>query len=273
MGANQRFKRAKCSACGTHRDSTFNFCPKCNKENNLLSDMVNPLECMDWGRCLKMVLLLFAAQFGVMIVFYMAAIFIVGGSIAETAQRLSDDIKLISWSSFAGTIAGIFVGMFILRDYLKPLIKSAKKKYFIMGAVIGAVIFGIGTIYEMLLDFGTNENQMLLVEEFQASPVIFVISVSILAPIFEELVFRTGVYGFFRKINRPLAYIISTLAFAMIHVDLGAANITAELVSLPAYLLPGFALAFAYDKYGFWGSFTMHLTNNSIAAIMFAIEM
>jgi membrane protease YdiL (CAAX protease family) len=58
-------------------------------------------------------------------------------------------------------------------------------------------------------------------EELAVSPIILVISVAIVAPIYEEIVFR-GIFlkGMAKKMNPAIALVVSALFFALVHLNI-----------------------------------------------------
>ena len=81
---------------------------------------------------------------------------------------------------------------------------------------------------------------------------------------------RGLIFGLIYKKNRILAYAVSMLVFAAIHV-VGAAfsqNVLVSVISILTYLVPGFVLAWAYERTGtIWTSILIHLGINTIATI------
>ena len=90
----------------------------------------------------------------------------------------------------------------------------------------------------------------------------------ILAPILEELLFRGAIFGGLRKKNRILAYTVSTLAFAFLHVlgfllhDPSPTLLFVMLLYIPA----GLGLAWSYERSGsIWTAIFLHALMNLIA--------
>jgi len=90
----------------------------------------------------------------------------------------------------------------------------------------------------------------------------------VLAPIVEELLFRAALFGALRKKNRILAYVISTLAFAFLHVlsFLLFSPSPALLLIMLSYFPAGIALAWSYEKSGsIWTAIFLHALMNAVA--------
>ena len=71
-----------------------------------------------------------------------------------------------------------------------------------------------------------------------------------LAPFVEEVLFRGYIFGILRPRNRVLAYAVSALLFAFLHVwQFAAGGFSVQhLVLLVQYLVPGLVLCWTYDR-------------------------
>jgi len=99
--------------------------------------------------------------------------------------------------------------------------------------------------------------------------------VVILAPIAEELLFRGVIFAPLRKKSRVLAYAVSTLLFAFLHVHLHLfpGFSPALLLMLLPYIPAGLALAWVYEKNGsIWATILLHSLMNLIA-LPFALSL
>ena len=101
-------------------------------------------------------------------------------------------------------------------------------------------------------------------------PFISLIFLGVIGPICEELTYRVGLFSVLKK-PKWLAYVIGTLVFALAHFSFTSTNIINELVNLPVYIVSGFALCLAYDKFGLAASLTAHTVNNiySVSMVIF----
>ncbi len=81
----------------------------------------------------------------------------------------------------------------------------------------------------------------------------------VMAPLFEELLFRGFAFSILRKNGRMFAIIISSFLFALMH-----ANIFQFIV---AFLI-GLLLAWVRDTYGLPYSIFLHLSNNALALLL-----
>ena len=117
-----------------------------------------------------------------------------------------------------------------------------------------------GTVYytidwkELFLKSNANTPQLLIV--------IF------LAPFVEEVLFRGLVFGNLKHKSRTVAYAVSCLLFALLHVWQFAVkrqDITYFLLMVQ-YLVPGLVLAWAYDHTGtLWSSVLLHAAANALS--------
>ena len=269
----ENFIRQTCPDCGYKRDKKIECCPKCALDKSALFNSKNPVLNIDWLKCILVCVVGYVCQSLItMIVLAFVAIFKFENGL-DALEVLKTDPYYTSLAFVIATACAIIGILIVLRRYLLPLLASLKHYKNLLFAIVAAVVIvGVNFLYEDVLfaGFANNENQATLMSQLKASPVLFVLSTVILAPLFEELVFRVAGFSFFSKINKPIAYIVTSVAFALIHLNFGATNITAELISVPSYIIMGVGLAFAYDKFGFWGSTLVHFLNN-LAAAIFAI--
>ena len=93
--------------------------------------------------------------------------------------------------------------------------------------------------------------------------------VVVLAPFVEEVLFRGLVFGNLKLKSRPVAYVVSCALFAALQVWQFAVvrqDMTYFIVMLQ-YLVPGFMLAWVYDRSGtLWTAIGLHAAANALAA-------
>ncbi|MBU3100740.1 MULTISPECIES: CPBP family intramembrane glutamic endopeptidase [Clostridium] len=97
-----------------------------------------------------------------------------------------------------------------------------------------------------------------VVDELPISPIISIISVIIVAPIYEEIIFR-GILlkGMSKKTNPAIAIVVSALLFAVVHMNIPQ--------GINAFLL-GLVLGFIYlNKKSIYLSIFAHFINNFLA--------
>lgn len=169
-----------------------------------------------------------------------------------------------------------------------PTLKKVFERYkysnvYLNGITMGLILLFAQSLYSILSTFifgsvDSNNNQQSLIALTQQSPILLFITTVIFAPIFEELVYRYSLFGVLRKKNRVLAYVVCLIVFGFIHFDYTCFSsgdfslIKTELVNLPAYMISGGILCYAYEKNGsLISSITAHALNNLIAFIQIMI--
>ena len=95
------------------------------------------------------------------------------------------------------------------------------KKVIISGLMLFVVKIGAGIVISILtvllgLDSTSVENQELVEKMLISAPLVMIISVSILAPITEELIFRAGISDVVK--NKRVFIAVSGLIFGLMHV-------------------------------------------------------
>lgn len=89
----------------------------------------------------------------------------------------------------------------------------------------------------------------------------------LLAPLTEEVLMRGLVFGTIARRSRYLAYLVSILLFAALHLWQYALSISIPELLLCAvtYIPAGLALGWTYEKSGnFWASFLVHAAINAV---------
>lgn len=182
----------------------------------------------------------------------------------------------VSMSINAGTylVLIIFLLLILFKD-LQILCQSFKKyQAYIAGFVCLIAIFAFNFCYNIFLStvktpIQDNVNQAGLMSLEDKYPILAFIIFGIIGPICEELAYRVGLFSFFKKKSRVLAYIATIIIFALIHFNYSDKYLMNEILNLPFYAFAAFAFSYTYDKYGLAGSLTAHILNNviSLAAV------
>ena len=90
----------------------------------------------------------------------------------------------------------------------------------------------------------------------------------VLAPLVEELMFRSGVFGLLRRWNRYLAYGLCMLLFAMYHTWQYALTDPIFWLYLLQYLPAGYILCRSYEKTEcIWTAILLPMLNNTISLL------
>ena len=115
----------------------------------------------------------------------------------------------------------------------------------------------------------TNLNNTTISAQIDAAPHMTLLIVVFLAPFVEETLFRGLVFGNLRPKSPVVAYVLSCLLFALLHVWQFAVvqqDITYFLLMVQ-YLVPGLVLAWVYDRTGtLWTSIGLHAAANALSA-------
>lgn len=115
----------------------------------------------------------------------------------------------------------------------------------------------------------TNLNDTTISAQIQDAPRVTLLIIVLLAPFIEEVLFRGLVFGNLKSKSRVVAYLVSCLLFALIHVWQFAVvnqDITYFLLMVQ-YLVPGAVLAWAYESSGtLWASIGLHAAANALSA-------
>jgi len=205
--------------------------------------------------------------------------FLMGELIHVVFSRLGISLSLITLNLIYMSTGVLFLSLFMWK-YLANSLRQFRG-FGVKGNLIALGIgYGIRFVASMPLgkllpvflpDFGTTPNTEvamgLVIQHFIPTAILAVI----LAPIAEELMFRGAIFGSLYKKNRILAYTISTLAFAFLHVqaflffNFSPSLFLVMLVYVPA----GLALAWAYEKSGsIWTAIVLHGLMNLVAVLL-----
>ena len=114
----------------------------------------------------------------------------------------------------------------------------------------------------------TNLNDTALISQLTAAPRMMAFVVILLSPFIEEVLFRGLIFGWLREHSRAVAYIVSCVLFALLHVwEYALFNHDIYYLLLMAqYIVPGFIFTWAYDHSGsLWTSIAAHAAVNALA--------
>ena len=258
------FGRKNCSQCGSQYDVVEKTCPVCHAPDEDFETRGIPKNVI-WLPIYKQLLL------------FVFGLFLLNIAGVATEYILYYAVKLdpttVDFSTILNAVRYTFtfiaMGALINVDFVKFGKHFNKAKPYLFGlaggaALIGASIF-LNIITNLFYTTTDNANQELVVAIITKFPIVSVIVIGILGPIVEELTYRLGLFSFFCRIKKWLAYVVVTIVFALIHFDFFAGSASAyinELLNLPSYLAAGFLLCLWYDKFGLASSMTAHIVNN-----------
>ena len=144
--------------------------------------------------------------------------------------------------------------------------------------LVQAVILGLALHYAGTFAYGlivsllklnlvsfNDETILMLAQQGKAAMIICAV---ILAPVVEETLVRGLIFGTIRRKSRILAYAVSIVFFAVIHVwqYLLVENVKAVLLAALQYVPAGIALGWTYEKSNnIWAPIFMHMIVNAIS--------
>ena len=267
------FRRVICPNCGTKVDDAKYICPKCQHkfENNKKN---RALTLIPFWRQIIVFLVGFLFFQGFALIF---SSIISSLALAEYGQgtyayySFIFSVKrsaLINFVSYF-TIFGILTGILVLDAH--DLLKSFKGWRPIVAGLIGlGAILVFNMIYNSILSFlglvikdNANENSInSIVAQY---PLLSLLVFGLIGPICEEITYRVGLFSFFSRIHKIVAYVLTIIIFAFIHFDFASTTIINELLNMPLYGFAAFVFCYLYDNYGFAGSVYAHISNNVLS--------
>lgn len=157
--------------------------------------------------------------------------------------------------------------------------KSLPKGLETLGLVLLGVVIMYGAnfisgMFSLVVKVATKDNSITSINQFMITKqfsskfsFVAIISIVILAPLVEELIFRKA---FFTAIkNQWLALAISSLIFGLIHVT-GESSLLLIFTNIIPYLISGVALGLIYikNKHNIWLSILAHAIINGISVLL-----
>ncbi|MGN8647982.1 lysostaphin resistance A-like protein [Gracilibacillus sp. HCP3S3_G5_1] len=132
----------------------------------------------------------------------------------------------VAWSVMSFTVA-LIISMILLRDEMKDFFQSRDKKIgaIILWSFLGFILVLITQYVSIIIETFVlgippgSENTMDLMNIARQAP-IFIVIISVLGPILEELVFRKAIFGsLYKRMNFFFAALLSGVIFAAVHMD------------------------------------------------------
>lgn len=213
-----------------------------------------------------------------MIPFYVIGPKVSGLSFIEYASNMELIIQHNYYPNAVANIFAIFVFIILFYQTIKLDLTNFKQKWIkcVLVIILGAIILYASTylmnyIY-YLLGFGeddTSTNQQLIIDALNSPSKYMVIFFTvILAPVFEEIIFRKLFYNTLRMNTKLPAWaivLIISVVFAGIHVI----SDIESLVFFPQYFVLAFIItgAYAITKENIFVSIGLHFINNLLAVL------
>ncbi|UXR38381.1 CPBP family intramembrane metalloprotease [Staphylococcus simulans] len=191
------------------------------------------------------------------------------------------EVPMIKYEEFGGiaqdasSLGLLFIFYLMHRRYLIPIAKERIRRAFKLWYLIiggGIVVFtlnaGIGYLMEHVLHLDNTQNQAMIEAMFEHQwlwPFLF-ISIVVLAPIVEELLYRhVIIHELGKKIGNVLATLLSIILFAGIHMMYA----TSIYEALP-YVMMGtvFSIVYLMSRKNLAVTILLHAFNNAIGFIL-----
>lgn len=264
------FKKIHCENCSYAYDELDKVCPKCGTKNPFVPHRKfggNALIVPFWMQ----IVLFFVGWLGFQALGLILGLFVKVLTLEEVQKT-----AILTFVTYA-LLGGILIA--IQATQLKKYAHASKNW---MAPLLGLAGFGAIMMFNFSynifltitgLAVENNANEETVESIITVYPLLSVLIIGLIGPLCEEITYRVGLYGFFRRINKYLAYAITILVFAFIHFDFtcftaGWATIQNELLNLPYYMAAAFVFTFLFEKVGIMGSFAAHATNNLFSILV-----
>ena len=260
-------KRKKCPNCGAYYDPTLEKCPACHKHNELyLNRQIND-KIAFMHPITQIGLFLGGFSFAGMLIIQIILAILLKSSFND---KNAYEAVIIS-CTYILMMGGLgFIVFFTRKNHF--LSKYKRKIDYIYGLAYAITLILVGSLVANFISIfhqvNDNTNQSAAVSFSHNYPLLAFFVIGFLGPICEELTYRVGLYSFLRRINIYLAFIVTTIIFALIHFDFEAIDMVNELWSIPSYIVAGAILTLAYEHRGPACSMTAHVCYNIFAFLV-----
>lgn len=161
----------------------------------------------------------------------------------------------------------------IFHNFLLRSFRSIRFWDLVQALILGFVLYYVGNfLLSLLMGWLGVEipqfNDEAVMDLAAQNETVMIVCAVVLAPMVEETLMRGLVFGTIRRKSRILAYIVSMLLFAAIHVWQFAFfhDWQQILLAAVAYLPAGIALGWTYEKSNtIWAPILLHMTINGIS--------
>ena len=165
----------------------------------------------------------------------------------------------------------VFLRKYLVEDFNK--IKDSKFKFILYsigaGILFIVISYGIDFALSYFVDSSQNQQNIEMIMS-NGGKIPMVISVVLLAPVVEELIYRKAIFKLTENGNIKKSYIISIVAFTLPHMISTSGNILTWLLQCIPYAACGFMLCYIYEKSNknTYAVIIAHMMNNLLAAIL-----
>ena len=258
------FGKKNCTQCGSSYDIVESTCPACKCRDENFENLGIPKNIL-WLVTWKQLVCFAIGLIGLNLISFIGSIFFY-----DYAQPSSPHyIQFITLVNVVRYLTcAVAIGCILIHDYHKfpPFLK--KWQPWVIGIGFAGALLLSSALYSGLINLihptTANENQQIINKLIDTYPITCIFLLGFLGPIVEEFTYRVGLYSFFRRINKYAAYALTLVIFGLIHFDFSAGGdaMINELLNLPNYMISGFLLTLAYEKFGIACAVTAHVGNN-----------
>ena len=261
------FRKKTCENCGSAYDVVEDTCPACKHRDEHFEELGIPKNIL-WVVTWKQLVFFAIGLIGLNLVSIIAQLFL--GNLSETHPiTYVTVVNLIRYG-----LCAVAIGLVLIHDYHKFIPHFKKWQPWVIGIGFAAALVVSTIIYNSIVNVlyptTPNENQTIINDVIGSFPITSILLLGILGPVVEEFTYRVGLYSFFRRINKYAAYALTIVIFGLIHFNFFAKgeDMINELLNLPAYMISGFLLTLAYEKFGLACALTAHIGNNLYSVLM-----
>ena len=261
------FGRKKCSKCQSEYDVVLDTCPVCHAPDEEFENRKVDKKLL-WLPLVRQILLFAIGWLGLRLL-GLAAELIAMPFIKEVNVHY---YMFVNGIRYAGTLIAMIIVLWNQFPRFRKFFNRAAP--YLLGLAGGAALLGATIAYNLIVNIfyqpTANQNQTVANEMVSTYPILCILLLGIAGPLVEELTYRVGLYTFFCRINKYLAYAITIVVFGLIHFNFFAKgdDMINELVNLPSYMISGFLLTLWYDKFGLASSCVAHIFNNLYSVLM-----
>ena len=204
-------------------------------------------------------------------------------------------ITISTISQLVAELLVVAIVMFLFKNKIKELINQIKDNKTWKWVGIGFILMYAGNlVYSTILQLfdvkmATNANQSAVNQIIMNLPFLGFMFVVVAAPLFEEIIFRFGVFRCFTNKGKKMeiiGLIVTTVLFAGIHLsstfeqalsdpsNINWGLIQNDMLSLPVYLIGAFFLTFSYFKSkNFFTPIALHMAWNFLSYLANLIQL
>ena len=265
------FGRKNCTQCGSSYDIVSDTCPACKCRDENFETLGIPKNIF-WLPIWKQIVIFVIGLIGLNAISLILQVFFTLFNPSFATDHYATYVTVINTSRYV--LCAIGIACILIGEY--PKFKPHLKKWYpwVIGIGFAGALLVSSMIWSNIVNLfyktEGNENQQVVNLVIGSYPITSILLLGILGPLVEEFTYRVGLYSFFRRINKYLAYVITIVIFAFIHFNFTAKGdeMINELWNIPSYIISGFLLTLAYEKFGISCSVVAHVGNNLYGVIM-----